>query len=278
MTDELVLIGTDTRIGHVYAFEKESGTMRWKYRVPGSGASTDILRTGSKIYTVVDGDELICLDLFTGRLLWSFKDSLYRETHLLFTQSAALANGRVFLGTNRGLVFALDAESGKLIWKTAVSGRISTSVVARRGEIFFGTGDSFLFRLSQEAGEIKTSYFTAVTPVGRPTLAGSGFYVFLNSMGGAGLGEQLLAVDLNFENELWHHESNTIWSATKSHIFNHLLLTGFENGRIVAYDLNNGDQVWEINLKGEVRSLNNEGNVIYVGTVPGVVYAVLKEE
>lgn len=160
VAEELVLVDTDTQIGHIYAFEKKSGAVRWKYRVPGSGATTDILRHG----------------------------------------------------TNNGPVFALDAETGRVMWQTAVSGRVSTTV---------------------------------------------------------------LVVDLKFEKELWRHASDVVWSATKSLIFKDRLLTGFKDGCLVAYDLIHGKQSWELKLNGKIRSLNSEGNVLYVGTIAGVVYAVI---
>jgi outer membrane protein assembly factor BamB len=61
ITDQLVLIGTDKscasgRIGHVYAFDKTTGTVRWKYRT--AGTPTDIVRMGSTIYAASFVDEL----------------------------------------------------------------------------------------------------------------------------------------------------------------------------------------------------------------------------
>src|SRR5947208_1668307 len=75
VTDQLVLIGTDKScasdaIGHVYAFDRRTGSVRWKYRT--AGTPTDIVRIGSTIYSATFVDELIALDISDGRLLWKF--------------------------------------------------------------------------------------------------------------------------------------------------------------------------------------------------------------
>ena len=51
--NDLILIGTDKScdpegIGHVYAFERESGKVRWKYR--STSVPTDIVQLNSNVY------------------------------------------------------------------------------------------------------------------------------------------------------------------------------------------------------------------------------------
>ena len=75
VTDELVIIGTDGKIGHLYAFERSSGAVRWKYKVNEYGVASDVIRFGSKLYAVTLGNELLCLDLETGKANWTFHTS-----------------------------------------------------------------------------------------------------------------------------------------------------------------------------------------------------------
>jgi outer membrane protein assembly factor BamB len=46
ITDQVLAIGTDGKIGHVYAFEPTTGAVRWKYKVKDSGVASDIVRLG----------------------------------------------------------------------------------------------------------------------------------------------------------------------------------------------------------------------------------------
>jgi outer membrane protein assembly factor BamB len=66
VTDKLLVIGTDGKSGHVYAFEPATGTVRWKYLVSDRGVASDIVRFGQNVYFVTLGNELVCLGLETG--------------------------------------------------------------------------------------------------------------------------------------------------------------------------------------------------------------------
>jgi outer membrane protein assembly factor BamB len=46
ITDRLLVIGTDGRIGHVYAFERTTGAVLWKYKVNDRGVASDVIRAG----------------------------------------------------------------------------------------------------------------------------------------------------------------------------------------------------------------------------------------
>ena len=53
VTNDLILIGTDKScdpngVGHVYAFERDSGKVRWKYR--STSVPTDIIQINSSVY------------------------------------------------------------------------------------------------------------------------------------------------------------------------------------------------------------------------------------
>ena len=63
------------------------------------------------------------LDGATGKLIWSFLPELddatvSRQTHSPYTRGLALGEGKVFVGTVDGRLFALDAKTGKVLWDT----------------------------------------------------------------------------------------------------------------------------------------------------------------
>jgi len=274
--EEQVLIGTDTPVGHVYAFDKSSGDAKWRFLVDGTGAPTDILQRQSRIYTVVDSDEVVCLNAETGELVWGFKGEHTAETELLWTTSAALSRDRLFFGAQTGHVYGLDSDTGDVLWVTEIGARVSTSLVAHGDDVSFGAADGRLYRLSQATGNILAQFFTERVPVGRPTLGESAIYFFLdeNDQFGPGKAIELAAMDLALDNLLWIQEPDFTWTATKSHIWNNTLLTGSETGELVAYDLQDGSQKWTYQLDGTIRSMNSFDNTIYVGTLEGMVHAV----
>ena len=75
VTDDLILIGTDRScdaegVGQVYAFERHSGKVRWKYRA--ISVPTDIVQIGSNGLFGSFQDQWSSVDLRTGNLNWNF--------------------------------------------------------------------------------------------------------------------------------------------------------------------------------------------------------------
>ena len=75
VTSDLILIGTDRScdpegVGHVYAFERDSGKVRWKYR--STSVPTDIVQLGSNVFFGSFQDQWSSVDLRTGKLELEF--------------------------------------------------------------------------------------------------------------------------------------------------------------------------------------------------------------
>src|SRR5437879_603876 len=107
ITNDLVVMGTDGKIGHVYAFDRATGTVRWKFKVLEGGVTSDVLRLDHNIYFVTLGDELNCLDLESGRVRWTFRSSFTGESSL-WPSSPAVISDRVYFGGRDGIAYALN--------------------------------------------------------------------------------------------------------------------------------------------------------------------------
>src|SRR5262249_35053981 len=138
ITDDLILVGTDGgATGHIYAFDRATGKVAWKYQAPagmglGRGVATDILRLGERVYGVALGDELICLDLKTGRLNWSFRKPHASDS---WSTTPAVAGSRVYFGGLNGTMYGVGAASGARIWGRRLGGRLSPSPAAVWGQL-----------------------------------------------------------------------------------------------------------------------------------------------
>jgi outer membrane protein assembly factor BamB len=99
VTDELVIIGTDGKMGHVYAFERSTGAVRWKYRVENWGVVSDVLRLQNKVYAVTLRDEVVCLNLEDGKLNWTFHSGYSDQaTNFHWTSTPAVSDDRIYFG------------------------------------------------------------------------------------------------------------------------------------------------------------------------------------
>src|SRR5262249_59005759 len=101
------------------------------------GATTDIVGSGPNAYVVTIGDELLCLDTKTGRLNWSFQSG-FAGTRFMWSRRPAVSGDRVFFGGITGVLYALDAKSGKEIWKRDFGSRISTHLTTAGDTLYLG--------------------------------------------------------------------------------------------------------------------------------------------
>ena len=87
---------------------------------------------------------------------WSF------HTNGQIYSSPAVADGRVFFGSNDGNLYALNLD-GTLGWKFAAKGRIPSSPAVVGGTVYFESydGDGNLYALDVSGGQLKWKFSTA---------------------------------------------------------------------------------------------------------------------
>src|ERR1043166_777349 len=95
-------------------------------------------------------------------LLWTFK------TQGPVKSSAAIVNGRVFVGSNDRNLYALDFNTGKKIWAFTNSGAIESSPLVLDGKVFVGSSDANLYALDTATGRQLWKYETGEKILGAP--------------------------------------------------------------------------------------------------------------
>jgi alcohol dehydrogenase (cytochrome c) len=80
---------------------------------------SDLIVVDGVIYTGT-GRETVALNATTCALLWRFSYTPDDDRNSPSTRGVAVMNGRVFRGTGDDRLIALDAVTGKLLWKTVI--------------------------------------------------------------------------------------------------------------------------------------------------------------
>jgi alcohol dehydrogenase (cytochrome c) len=112
------------------AIDAKTGDLLWRYKRP---LPEDVLHLhptnrgvalyGDKVYFAAADCVLIALDAKTGKEVWTAKVEDYKKAYYM-SLAPLIADGKVILGASggelgvRGFVAALDAETGKEVWKT----------------------------------------------------------------------------------------------------------------------------------------------------------------
>jgi outer membrane protein assembly factor BamB len=273
VTGDLILIGTDYScapdgIGHVYAFERSSGKVRWKYR--STSVPTAIAQLGSNVYFGSFQDKWSSVNLHTGGLNWSFSTNTPNKDCAPIKSPVAADNRLYFTGVD-GVVYSLDAASGRVMWKRELMAATSTSLVFRDKTLYVGTTDQHVYHLNAETGAIVAELALEATPVGRLTFAADSLFMFLENV--SERAGYIISVDSKLTGVRWKQKSSPEWASERPHMWKGLIIAGNCRGEVAAFRASDGEPQWKLNVKGCIRSIGSSDDMLFVGVQEGTVYA-----
>jgi outer membrane protein assembly factor BamB len=227
VTDQLVLIGTDKScasgsIGHLYAFDRTSGIVRWKYRT--TGIPTDIAKIGSTVYRATFLDELVALNLTDGSLRWTLATGTPNPDCEL-PSSPVIIGDRVFYTGLNGVLYSLDGQSGKVLWKRDLGKRATTKLSVVGNSLYLGNSTKRLFRISADDGQIQNELPMPAVPEGR-ILVGEDFALYMFLEHRESRAGYLVSTDFNLSHVRWIQKSDRAWSSEWPRLWHGLLLAG----------------------------------------------------
>ena len=273
VTDELILIGTDQScdpegVGHVYAFERDSGKVHWKH--PSTSVPTDIVQSKSNVYFASFQDKWSSVDLRTGSLNWTFSTGAPNENCDLPKSPVAVDNSLFIVGLD-GVIYSLDPSSGRVVWKRKLTSSPSTGLALRDKTIYVGTMDQRIYRLNAETGTVISELTLEAKPVGRLAFANETLMMFLeNASERVGY---IISVDSKLAGVRWRQKSSPEWASERPHLWGDFVVAGNCRGGITAFRVADGVPQWNLSLKGCIRTLGSSGNLLFVGVQEGTIYA-----
>ena len=168
-----------TSSGLVHGFSLSSGDQLWAFHSEFKNETTPAISAGRVVFTTFLG-QLICLDLQSGRTLWS------TPTNTNAT-SPAVHGGRVIVNRGpKGHVAAYSLVTGQLLWDSAVEGDPFSSPTVTRDHVYT-KGNNVLVALHVDTGETAWSQpFTELLATSL-TIAGDDLYIGSHWHSGGGL-------------------------------------------------------------------------------------------
>ncbi len=242
-----------------------------------------------KVFAASRFGDAYAFDLETGNEVWHIDLSDINDELGFFDDavSARIAGGvvagynKVFLGSENGDVFALDAETGELVWQAKVPGEVISQPALDSNLVVVNTASGALVALDVETGEQKWKTDQSVPPLSLRGVSG----VAINS-GGAfvGLASGEIAVFiLESGQQGWTKEIGEPSGATELQrivdvdvtpvVFGDKVFAISSNGNLAAIDLRTGREVWKRKYSS-FRKLSIAGNQIYATDIQGHVYAI----
>ena len=214
---------------------------------------------GGQLFIMDTAGVLHAMDAATGAKHWTHSFEVPgRSAPAVFGGGASYSAGKVFITTGLGDVAAVDAKSGKQLWKIRPAGPLRGSPTIAFGSIFVMTQNNEIHALNAEDGteqwqESASLGEEGVFGVAAPA-AGQGTVIAGFSTG------ELIAYRYENGRTLWSDAlSRTSLSASvgvltdidADPIIDHGRVYALgQGGRMAAYELVTGQRIWELNLAG----------------------------
>ena len=173
--------------------------------------------------------------------LWSVKLGDGAEYLRLALQPASDGN-RVFAASRDGNVLAVDPVSGKAIWRTELETDLSAGPGVGDGIVVVTAANGYLVALDADSGDEMWRTNIAGESLARPLIE-DGLVVALT------IDNRLRAVSAFDGTERWIVEKSTpsltMRGSAAPVLAGNTVVAGFDNGRLVAVDLAEGDELWD---------------------------------
>jgi hypothetical protein len=111
------------------------------------------------------------LDANTGEYIWSY------TIGSTMWSSPAIANGRVYIGSDDDNVYCLDTNTGEYIWSYQTGDSVKSSPAVADGKVYIGSHDKNVYCLDANTGEYIWSYTMVEQVSSSPAIADGKVYI-----------------------------------------------------------------------------------------------------
>jgi outer membrane protein assembly factor BamB len=174
--------------------------------------------------------------------LWSGKVGGKSE-RLRLGLRPATDGARIYAGSYDGQVASFDAESGAKLWSVKTKLALTAGPGFGEGLLAFGTADGLLLVLDAATGAERLRQPTGSEVLAAPAI-GSGV-IAVRTVDG-----RLRGFSATSGDTLWTVEQSlpalTLRGNTAPRVAGTLVVSGFNNGRVGAYEIADGDPAWEV--------------------------------
>ena len=258
----------------------------------GSGSSSSTRLTASPV--VADG-KVFVLDSEVRVSAYKIKngDRLWRvdltpedeDSQEGFGGGVAFDSGRIFVSTGFGFVSALDANTGKELWRRTATVPFRAAPVVNGGRVFVATQENQLLALAEDDGRVLWDHrgiSESAGILGSNSVAVSGDIVVVPYTSG-----ELFALNVRNGKAAWSDTLARTGGLTplsaladisgRPVIDRGLVFANSHAGRLVAIDIRTGERVWTIDVGGTQRPWV-AGDYLYVITDDAQVLCVRRAD
>lgn len=242
-----------------------------------------------KVYSASRAGDVIALDQKTGEALWQVDLSgINNERSFWDSRVSALLSGgptaglnKVFIGSENGKVYALDAQTGELSWQASIKGEVINAPAIESDVVVVNSASGIMKAMNADNGEELWKIEQDV-----PALTLRGISAPVIASGGVLIGTGKGGVSVYLVDSGQQGWSTDIGEATGSTelervidvdsapiVFGDKVYAVSSRGNLAAIDLKSGRVLWKRQYSS-YRQISIYRNTIFLTNVRGHVYAI----
>ena len=217
---------------------------------------------------VAFNQSVYAVDLASGQERWQFTPPEEDKGATFYAPPALSDQGTLIVSSYTGVVYALKADTGDIIWRRALSSSRLVGGPNVAGDlVLVPSADRNLYALKLESGADVWSFSTGEPLWSEPLVQGDKIYL-------SGLDHKVYSLDLASGQQLWSTELKGAIADRPTGLDN-LILAGTFANELVALDADTGRVAWTKQTDGWVwGDPAVQDGVAYFGDVDGTFYAV----
>jgi outer membrane protein assembly factor BamB len=267
--------------GTLYAFERRTGLLVWRYRLGYQvGSSPAVVPRWGLIFSSHEesangGGFVVALDARTGALVWQQRTAAHPHSSV----AVDISRNLVFVGDNRGIIYAFDSHSGRPRWQLELDHtdgkadvKTTPMVIPERGQLVFGAWSGKVYSVDELTGHVVWEHPTGGKLMGSAAYLPASGTIYEGSPQGS-----LFAIDAATGTTRWSFSVGArIVSSPAVSGDGRAVVFGASDGNVYAVDATLGRLIWTFHVGGQVSgSPTLVGDKIYVTSHGGGLWALV---
>jgi outer membrane protein assembly factor BamB len=216
--------GSDSTL---YALNALTGTVNWTYKDAWGSPTV----SNGTVYCMSQG--IVAVNATTGVQRWKSNPST--DTSYSYPSNPAVVNGILYVGCTDFYLYALDANTGNLLWRFQTGNVVETSPTVVNGVVYLTASAGTVYALDALTGQPVWNFYVGNSVFSSPMVANGVLYFGSNN-------QYLYALDAQTGTTIWT-KSDGNWINESPLFFQNVIYVGAQD-EFQAVDAKTGEYIW----------------------------------
>jgi outer membrane protein assembly factor BamB len=235
--------------GTIYAIQRMTGLLLWRHHLGYQvGSSPAVVPQWGILFSSheespMGGGYVVALNARTGSELWKTRTLAHPHSSVAVDVQKRL----LFVGDNRGVLYALDAHDGRVVWRREIDRadgkadiKTTPTVISELGTVVFGAWSGKVYALDETSGQTVWEHDTGGRIMGSTAYLPSTYTLFAGSPRGT-----LDAIDAVDGSMRWTYQVHArIMSSPAVSGDGRAVVFGASDGNVYAARADTGEGLW----------------------------------